>query len=572
MATTRRYRLSTALGIASFAVLSCIVACAGTTHDQRGGRGGGSNGDPDAADDKISSQPFFIRAQQTTRKAPRETCDGAGCSSGVQYPNVAPLDMKDWRTSGWCTRPGSLLVNNQGGEGEGEGGIGGCPDDAIAAWVRVHIAARRNPREGRFLACKPMGGLGNFITGTVSCLAMAMATNRSLLMARPPKQPGDRPTYAEPVESLFDLPIDTSLAPLGSDVADVPIVMPGKNDKDETGLELIDIRYDDLFCRDLSSSYTAPIAVMPAHLWLGSLADGPGVRDFFTASFGRDDYGVSPVVSFLGPWFFRPQGRLLSLLSSLHSLLTGGTDGGTGGLPIIAVQARVGHEGGEYYDDRPPQGSGPDYVRCAFSQTPLAMRGGARAWVLAGDRVETRAAMLEAAAMSEGPIVAASGLGRLRRIAPKWLFAAGNIVQEEPAMEGRLAEYGFVVAVFASGSRALVLVPPEGEDGMSRPGMEAALLEMWLLGFGTVLVVSENSTFWVPGVTFARGWGAGWGVGRTRGVYVFTRGRRCYPIPNLEPPTDGGHRMRNMWRSPCWDDSQLTPGLTWLPEEKRGPS
>jgi hypothetical protein len=52
-------------------------------------------------------------------------------------------------------------------------------------------------------------------------------------------------------------------------------------------------------------------------------------------------------------------------------------------------------------------------------------------------------------------------------------------------------------------------------------------------------------------------------------VYVFTRGSRCYPLAGEEPITDGGHRSRSMWRSPCWDDSQLNPGLTWLPVERK---
>jgi hypothetical protein len=48
----------------------------------------------------------------------------------------------------------------------------------------------------------------------------------------------------------------------------------------------------------------------------------------------------------------------------------------------------------------------------------------------------------------------------------------------------------------------------------SEEGMVSALVEMWLLGCAALLVVSENSTFWVPAVTFMarprRAWWQTW--------------------------------------------------------------
>lgn len=564
----------------SLVLMSCMIACVGsnTGTAPRSGLAGEEERQVNNVDGA-----FVVRLPSRGGSSMHNVCyGGPECqSAGLHYPNVAPLDTSRWRSTGWCppssSRGQRFGIGGAGDEAEGGGG-GRCPDDALAAWVSMHEEARRSPLQGRFLACKPMGGIGNFIAGTISCLAMAMATNRSLLLARPPKQ-ADSLTkfiYQEPVETLFDMPIDVSLSPLGADVIDVPIITPDRNDPAKTGLELVDVRVDDLLCRNLSSSYTAPIAVMPAHLWLGILPDNHHSSHWFTQAFGRDEYGVSPVVSFLGPWLFRPKSRLLDLLSQLHLLASPG-----GALPLIAVQARVGHSGGEYLEDRPPAGSGPDFVRCAMSQTPTALRGKARGWLLAGDRGETRREMLEALAMVEGPIVSSIGAERLKKLAPDWLFSPGG-AHDHP-MDEQLAKLGFAVAVFASGSRAVVLADAP-EDGTSVKGMEAALLEMWLLGLAAVLVVSENSTFWIPGVSFARGWGRGgagvvgdgggrWGGGEgvngRRGVYVFTRGSRCYPLASEEPITDGGHRSRSMWRSPCWDDSQLNPGLTWLPVERK---
>ena len=106
-------------------------------------------------------------------------------------PQKAPSDPLAWRVSGWCR-------DNQHA----------CPDDMLAAYLRMHNATRRRLEEAaaapegavhkllleggaRLLACKPMGGIGNYIAGVLSCFAMALATNRSLLLARPPRTPKD---------------------------------------------------------------------------------------------------------------------------------------------------------------------------------------------------------------------------------------------------------------------------------------------------------------------------------------------------------------------------------------------
>lgn len=71
-----------------------------------------------------------------------------------------------------------------------------------------------------------------------------------------------------------------------------------------------------------------------------------------------------------------------------------------------------------------------------------------------------------------------------------------------------------------------------GQDGML-----AAVVEMWLLGAAARLVVTENSTFWLPAVSLLRG-------GDPTGVLIFTRGMRCYPLASTEPISDAGFRSR----------------------------
>jgi hypothetical protein len=161
--------------------------------------------------------PFVVRVAPRTTETIRgekleEQESDAVCPDSFP-PNMAPQDPLLWRSASWCL-PGNP-----------------CPDVAIQEWIARHNTVREEarwsagsmPPMGSFLACKAMGGIGNYVAGLLSCLVTAMATNRSLLLALPPPQPAGRPKYDEPVESLFDFPIDMSLEPIRA--SDVPIIM-----------------------------------------------------------------------------------------------------------------------------------------------------------------------------------------------------------------------------------------------------------------------------------------------------------------------------------------------------------
>jgi hypothetical protein len=234
-------------------------------------------------------------------------------------------------------------------------------------------------------------------------------------------------------------------------------------------------------------------------------------------------------------------------------------------LPVVGIQARVGMPGVDSYVDRPPPNAGPEFVRCAFSYTPLSLRGKPLAWLVVGDQDHVKRDMLLTIASVEGPIVAAANEAALRRLKlPREYFASGTVLGAESvrryALDPSLEALGFACAVFASGSRALVLATPP--DFFSREGMQAAILEMWLLSYAKILVVTENSTFWIPAVSFFNQTFSG-----NSRVYVFTRGKRCYPMPTREPVSDGGYRSRAMTDSKCYVDSVLNPTLTWLPPD-----
>lgn len=210
----------------------------------------------------VGSQPapFIVRAGAGEARA--RTAPDSSPPPCTRMPVAAPRDAATWRTSCWCRQ-------NEP-----------CPDEAVDAFVRIHTLERwlatQSPTAQalrNFLVCKPMGGIGNWITGFLSCAAVAMATNRSLLLARPPPTPADKTTsYDLPVENLFDFPVDMSLSVLGLDVADVPfLVDESGRARNEGYLHMIDLRAHDLLCHNLSLTVAAPLAVMPAHLWLAGI-------------------------------------------------------------------------------------------------------------------------------------------------------------------------------------------------------------------------------------------------------------------------------------------------------------
>ena len=115
-----------------------------------------------------------------------------------------------------------------------------CPAGMLASWLSRHRHSSQRKhhahtnkyldfnfdfkKDERFLVCKPLGGIGNFIAGLLSCLAIALITDRQLLLAPPPKTSRDNvSTYEEPISSLFDFPLDMSLRILG--VEDVPFLV-----------------------------------------------------------------------------------------------------------------------------------------------------------------------------------------------------------------------------------------------------------------------------------------------------------------------------------------------------------
>jgi len=329
-----------------------------------------------------------------------------------------------------------------------------------------------------------------------------------------------------------------SLAVLGRDVADVPFLTDERGAaRDEGHLQMVDLRSQDLLCVNLSQTFHRPLAVMPAHLWLGAITRNTVHGPYFRANFGVDAYGVAPFVQSVGPWLLSPRPDILaqvhkleaSLLqkSRLHTAapLTG---------PVIGLQMRLGMKlDVGVLSDRPPAGSGPEYARCAYSFIPRALRNRPSGWIIAADSSDAKRDVMMLLAQTEGPIVAASSEMLLRKseatpagpeageqglAIPATYFASGKSLAPPVGLlprldlDERLAALGFAVAEFASGARALVLA--QAPSMSSVDGMLAAVLEMWVLGCAALLVVSENSTFWVPAVSFMarqrRAWWRRW--------------------------------------------------------------
>ncbi len=347
---------------------------------------------------------------------------------------------------------------------------------------------------------------------------------------------------------------------------------------------MADVRNYDFLCQNLTEKFTLPIVVMPAHLWLGAITKNPFHAVWFDRYFGRNELGIVPFVNSVGSWFFRPILKIRQAVQDLAGLVQSSILGSVYGLQIRSGLA------GDTYKDRPPLDSAPEFVRCAYAYTPLVYRGNASAWIIASDNREAKVLALLQIAYTEGPIVAASNEMALRENLglPSHVFGAGGILSVPPGripsvqMDSGLLKLGFALVVFASGARAIVLAKPPVMT--SKDGMKAAMIEMWLLSFASIIVVTENSTFWLPAVSFVRG--------NRQSAYIMTRGKRCYPLPSREPVSDAGlardaflhscfffhpaarsdtglhtgYRARTASHSPCYDEAlHLDPSMIWLP-------
>ncbi|EKX51186.1 hypothetical protein GUITHDRAFT_103102 [Guillardia theta CCMP2712] len=429
--------------------------------------------------------------------------------------------------------------------------------EGLAEFFRVHDNERRLHEERpwqrksrRFLACKPMGGIGNYISGLMSCLAMAMATNRSLLLAKPPPTPPEKTTtYDVPVSQMFDFPVNMSLGIFGP-VEDIPFLVDKDGNAQETAdLQMIDIRSHDLLCINFSSVYHKPIVVMPAHLWLSAITMNKFHSPWFQEHYGVDRHGVVPFVQKVGPSFVRPKRELQALIDQLWGFLTKDVNLNN----VIGLQVRVGMPiDTRAYNDRPPPGSAPEFVRCAYSYMSAPCKERPSAWIIAADQMQSKREIIVQIAINEGPVVAAANEEGLRNTLgiPADFFAhdgklsppAGTIKQL-PFSEA-LAQLGFALLEFASGARALVLASSSPMSTIS--SMRAAVVEMFLLKLADLLVITENSTFWIPAVAFVprRRWGDGEKEHRCK-----ERGRSC---------CDDGVYIMTTTRRLCWTSSSLT--------------
>ncbi len=295
---------------------------------------------------------------------------------------------------------------------------------------------------------------------------------------------------------------------------------------------MADIRSDDFLCENLTEKYSSPVVVMPAHLWLGAIPQNPFHAAWFDRYFGRNEFGIVPFVNSLGSWFFRPTLEIRRAVQDLAKLIKESVHGSVNGLQIHTGLA------GDTYKDRPPLNSAPEFVRCAYAYTPLVYRGNTSAWIIASDNQEAKVLALSQIAYTEGPIVAASNEEALRAslgLSSNFFSADGMLsvpqgrIRAVP-MDSELLKLGFALVVFASGARAMVLARTPVMT--SKAGMKAAMIEMWLLSIASIIVVTENSTFWLPAVSFVRG--------HRQSAYIMTRGKRCYPLASREPVSDAG--------------------------------
>jgi hypothetical protein len=104
---------------------------------------------------------------------------------------------------------------------------------------------------------------------------------------------------------------------------------------------------------------------------------------------------------------------------------------------------------------------------------------------------------------------------------------------------------------------------PDAHGDLQVVGMQHAVIEILLMRRAALLVASENSSFGMAAHAWSRADDESRQGRKQRGVVV-TRGARCYPIPSMEPISDGGILMRDS-NAQCYNHRMLSYDWTWLP-------
>jgi hypothetical protein len=434
--------------------------------------------------------------------------------------------------------------------------------------VRIQEGIADKPHnEQRLVFCTPRGGFGQFISNVIGCVALAMLTDRRLLINYDINPALDGPwipeRYEASVWSVFE-PHGLRVSdwnPAGGPIDQGSLMTElGTYTHLENPWQLLHI--DQLLCTDFTTLAHLENASMLVWAYESSplplISANMRLRPrMLTLAHGAVDSLGTPLLSeLIGPRVFRPHSSIRQNLERLVAV--------AGPTTRVGLQVRVAPwgwvaKGGTLFVDYPDRGNAP-YVaaRCGYMSIPASEREAPVTVFVVGDVAESVLSVLLVMYRVEGQVVHATNAEWLAHLSPSAELLLRNTTSQ-PELDGwlRTVMPHVVVLVFASGSRLVGFRPPRDIADLGTPvGMDRAVLEMWLLAQCNHVVLSENSNFGsIASAVFPR----------DKKVQLVTRGYspRCYPA--MLGKFDGSMVSSQAQGATCWSDKvHMIDSMGWL--------
>ena len=433
----------------------------------------------------------------------------------------------------------------------------------------------------RVVLCKTVAGLGNRIQGIMSCLALAVATRRALLVqwdlevsTTPPHANGLMPCALEDVIAFpagIDLNASRAFAPAEEKhnkivEAYVSQMVLNSGKSPSWG--------DLLLCSNLTYMLKhTPVLSIPAWRWMPEILSNPAYSATLQRLFRPLQPGDAPTSTAfepppfyrtVAPEFVRPAQAVLAAADALRAYWPPGSW-------AVGLQVRLGLETDNREESAhffTPASMWRSWLRCAYTAVshlhaahdpPVRARASQEVWFIAADSVEAKVKMMMGMGRQEGAVTRALNVERVTTARQRATLLGLNPATS--STDSAVAQPGLVgvektghewvddvllpvVVDFASGTRVVFLGRSASRIGC--PDVQAAMLEMHLLSWSRVLIASHLSTFsTLPGASM-----------EPSAILHVNRDGDCLPALSLEPLSDAGSLFRNS--AHCFSERHLS--------------
>jgi len=314
---------------------------------------------------------------------------------------------------------------------------------------------------------------------------------------------------------------------------------------------------DLLLCRNLSYYLSGvPLVILPAWRWMPELIANQHLSPPLTSVFDehvRVDMSQPgtpyPFFQIAAPYFVRPAGHIQEWAKRISSSWPKD-------MKVVGIHVRAGIESDSQREVEhffSPAELHPTWIHCAYSamnhETTMFRRDSVKGltekviFFLASDSMETKINMLRQIAKEEGKVVKAINE---KVIFPLLSRRERNRLFDESLLEMKhqhqleSMDVNPVVLEFSSGTAVSFLA--KEVDRYTCQSVQTAMLDMTILSFSDLLVVSHYSTF------------TAWPVASSNAsaFYAVSRDGDCFPLDSKEPFSESGELFRG--NADCYTD------------------